>query len=91
MTEIEAFIDYAIKERCEGCKDCDPKSRESQSVVCMEQGFAHWLMYTGQRWQKERRDCKTCAYSKDGHYQAIEECHICMWTDNHKSMEEGEA
>ena len=52
MTEIEAFIDYAIKERCEGCKDCDPKKNGSQAVVCMEQGFAHWIMDLGRRWQQ---------------------------------------
>lgn len=51
---IKDFIDYAIKERCEGCKDCDPKKNGSQAVVCMEQGFAQWLIHTGERWKQER-------------------------------------
>ena len=51
---IKDFIDYAIKERCEGCKECDPKKNGSQAIVCVEQGFAQWLMYTGERWQQAK-------------------------------------
>ena len=63
MTEIEAFIDYAIKERCEGCKDCDPKKNGSQEVVCMEQGFAHWIMDLGKRWQQGEKTSSECIFS----------------------------
>lgn len=51
---IDDFIDYAIKERCEGCTECDPKCRDVQEAYCVEQGFAQWLMYTGERWQQAR-------------------------------------
>lgn len=54
-SEVNEFIDYAIKERCEGCTECDPKCRNVQEAYCVEQGFAQWLMYTGERWQQARK------------------------------------
>ena len=53
-TEVELFIDYAIKERCEGCKDCDPKAMYQPEVFCVEQSFARWLNRCGKRWQQAR-------------------------------------
>ena len=54
MDDLNGFVDFLIKERCQGCKCCDPKAEENKNVFCCEQGFAHWVMEMAERYKGEK-------------------------------------
>ena len=56
MDDLNGFVDYLIKERCQGCKCCDPKAEENKNVFCCEQGFAHWVMEMAERYKGEKNE-----------------------------------
>lgn len=51
--EIDNFVEYLIKELCEGCIECEPRlSRQWPSeVVCITEGQIKWLLEMKERYK----------------------------------------
>ena len=51
---IDEFINYLIKENCEGCTDCEPRASDdwNRQTVCINQGRAKWLMDAAERFKE---------------------------------------
>lgn len=44
---IDEFVVYTVRERCQGCKECEPLMPSEwmeQGHYCCEEGFAKWLL-----------------------------------------------
>jgi len=60
MDDIDKFVEYLIRENCEGCKECEPRlsSKWKPNFACVEEGRAKWLLtmaekYKGQKGTRE--------------------------------------
>lgn len=61
MTEIDKFVDFLIRENCEGCQECEPKLSNAfypkvvcaENVVCVEEGRAKWLLKMAEKYKAE--------------------------------------
>ena len=49
---IDGFVDFLISENCAGCQECDPKKPLPSGVVCMEQGFAKFVLDTAEEYKR---------------------------------------
>ena len=42
--DIDDFVEYLIREICEGCTECEPRlSNQWSDVICATQGQVKWL------------------------------------------------
>lgn len=50
--DIDYFVEYLIKELCEGCTECEPRlSNKWTDVVCVTQGRVKWLLEMKERFK----------------------------------------
>lgn len=55
---IDEFVVYLVRQRCEGCKECEPLMPvewNPEGFACCEEGFAKWLLERA----KEFKDGRT--------------------------------
>lgn len=54
MNDIDDFVEYVIKELCEGCTECEPKlDSQWTNVICVNQGKVQWLLDLKERFKNE--------------------------------------
>lgn len=54
---IDEFVVYTVRERCQGCKDCEPLMPNDwmeQGHCCCEEGFAKWLLEVAMLFKNEK-------------------------------------
>ena len=61
--------------------------RENSSFDCLN-ALDELKEFIDKHISGEKRDCKTCKYQKDGHCGYTEECHLCMFDNQHISGKE---
>ena len=51
---IDQFVDYLIKENCEGCTECEPRASADwkPNFACCEEGRAKWFMEMAKRFKE---------------------------------------
>lgn len=56
MNEIDQFVDFLIRENCEGCEECDPRlsNKWKPNFACVEEGRAKWFIEMAEKWKGER-------------------------------------
>lgn len=53
--DIDAFVEFLIKETCEGCTLCEPSLDARlmpEGLVCMNEGTIKWLLEQKERFKK---------------------------------------
>ena len=52
---IDKFVDFLIRENCQGCTECEPRLDPdwSPSLACCEEGWAKWLLDCAERFKNE--------------------------------------
>lgn len=60
MNELDKFVDFLIKEMCEGCEECEPKlsSEFKPNFACCTEGQVKWLLDMKKRFQAENTAMK---------------------------------
>ncbi len=60
MNEIDEFVNYLIKEMCEGCEECEPKLSAAfkPNFACCTEGRVKWLLDVKEEFlaAKERKE-----------------------------------
>ena len=59
MDEIDLFVEFLIRENCDGCHECEPRLTMYQAVkgglICCEQGRTQWFLKMAEEFKKQRR------------------------------------
>ena len=55
VKDIDDFVEYLIKEICEGCTECEPRlSNQWSDVICVTQGQVKWLYQMKAQYIREK-------------------------------------
>ena len=58
MNDIDGFVEYVIRELCEGCTECEPRLpadwMNTNHLCCTTEGKVKWLLDLKERYKHEQ-------------------------------------